>query len=385
MLIRTVRRLADGREIFYFDDGPGAAPHAAPDRRELPPVSTRSELRFDALLDEWVVLAAHRQGRTFLPPTDQCPLCPSRPGRPTEIPDSDYQVVVFENRFPSLATTVLPDPPGSGPADPLTGLRPGFGRCEVVCFTSDHDRPFADLPPDRVRLVVDVWADRTAELAAVEGVEQVFCFENHGEEIGVTLSHPHGQIYAYPFVAPRVRQVLGSAQRYRDRTGRDLFADVIAAERSGPRVVAANEHWTAFVPAAARWPYEVQLFPVRRVPDLPALDAAERDALVDIYLDLLHCFAHRFDTPMPYIAAWNQAPVHAHRADWWLHLQLFSFRRAPGKLKYLAGSESGMGAFITDTVPEDVAEQLRSVLRTGRRAGATGDRTRPHEPTRDAR
>lgn len=361
-MIRTSRSLADDREILYFDAGPTGPGglHTAPDTRDLPPVATRSQLRWDALLGEWVVLASHRQGRTFLPPADQCPLCPSRPGRPTEIPDAGYEVVVFENRFPSLATGVERDVPPTAPGSPTAELRPGFGRCEVVVFTSDHDRDFADLGADRARLVVDVWAERTAELSAVEGIEQVFVFENHGEEIGVTLTHPHGQIYAYPFVPPRVATVLGTVRRHRETTGGDLFGEVLAAERSGPRVVAANEHWTAFVPAAARWPYEVQLFPTRRVPDLPALTDEERDAFVAVYLDVLGRFAHRFDTPMPYIASWNQAPVHA-RDEWWLHLQLFSLRRAPGKLKYLAGSESGMGAFITDTDPEDVAEQLRAV------------------------
>jgi galactose-1-phosphate uridylyltransferase (family 1) len=360
-VIRTSRQLADGREILYFDADGDAPAREAPDTRDLPPVATRSQLRYDPLLAEWVVVAAHRQTRTFLPPADQCPLCPSRPGRPTEVPESDYQVVVFENRFPSLATDVARDVPASAPGNPLAELRPGFGRCEVVCFTSDHDRDFASLGPDRARLVVDTWAERTAELSAIDGVEQVFCFENHGEEIGVTLSHPHGQIYAYPFVTPRVEKVLASVRRHREATGGDLFADVVAAERSGPRVVTRNEHWTAFVPAAARWPYEVQLFPSRKVPDLPELTEEERDAFVEVYLDVLGRFAHRFDTPMPYIASWNQAPVRA-RDDWWLHLQLFSLRRAPGKLKYLAGSESGMGAFITDTGPEDVAEQLRAVV-----------------------
>ncbi len=359
-MIRTRRQLADGREILYFDDDAHPAGHDAADTRDLPPVATRSQLRWDPLLGEWVVIASHRQSRTFLPPADQCPLCPSRPGRPTEIPDADYQVVAFENRFPSLATGVDRDVPAGSPGMPLAELRPGFGRCEVVVFTSDHDRDFADLGADRARLVVDVWAERTAELSAIEGIEQVFVFENHGEEIGVTLSHPHGQIYAYPFIPPREEKVLASVRRHRESTGGDLFAEVVAAERSGPRVVTANDHWTAFVPAAARWPYEVQLFPTRRVPDLPALTDAERDAFVAVYLDVLGRFAHRFDTPMPYIASWNQAPRQA-RDEWWLHLQLFSLRRAPGKLKYLAGSESGMGAFITDTDPEDVAEQLRAL------------------------
>jgi galactose-1-phosphate uridylyltransferase (family 1) len=358
-VIRTSRRLADGREILYFDREP--VPRDAVDRRDLPPVATHSQLRFDALLGEWVTVASHRQTRTFLPPAHECPLCPSRDGRATEVPESDYEVVVFENRFPSLATGVARDVPETAPGASPAELRPGFGRCEVVCFTSDHDRVFADLGAQRARLVVDVWAERTAELAALDGVEQVYCFENHGEEIGVTLSHPHGQIYAYPFVTPRVEKVLGSVRRHREATGGDLFAEVVAAEAAGPRVVAANEHWTAFVPAAARWPYEVQFFPLRKVPDLPALGEAERDAFVRVYLDVLARFARRFDTPMPYIASWNQAPV-ANRDDWWLHLQLFSLRRAPGKLKYLAGSESGMGAFITDTNPEDIAEQLRAVV-----------------------
>jgi UDPglucose--hexose-1-phosphate uridylyltransferase len=377
-VIRTSRRLADGREILYFDDDRSPVARDAVDTRDLPPVSTHSQMRFDALLGEWVVIASHRQSRTFLPPADECPLDPSRPGRPTEIPESDYQVVVFENRFPSLATGVERDVPPTATGVPAVEVEPGYGRCEVVCFTDDHDRVFAELGRDRARLVVDVWADRTETLSALEGIEYVYCFENHGEEIGVTLSHPHGQIYAYPFVPPRAAKILTSVRAHRERTGGDLFAEILDAERSGPRVVAANEHWTAFVPAAARWPYELQLFPTRRVPDLPALTDDERDAFVDVYLDVLGRFHRRFDTPMPYIASWNQAPVRDGREEWWLHLQLFSIRRAPGKLKYLAGSESGMGAFITDTNPEDIAEALRNVTTTGQRAlqatPATGQR-----------
>jgi hypothetical protein len=154
-VIRTSRRLADGREILYFDRDP--VPRDAADPRDLPPVSTLSQLRFDALLGEWVTVASHRQTRTFLPPADECPLCPSRDGRQTEVPESDYQVVVFENRFPSLATGVVQDVPPTAPGTPPAELRPGFGRCEVVCFTSAHDRVFADLGPERARLVVDVW------------------------------------------------------------------------------------------------------------------------------------------------------------------------------------------------------------------------------------
>ena len=205
-VIRTSRRLADGREILYFDSEP--VPRDAVDTRDLPAVATRSQLRWDALLGEWVAIASHRQTRTFLPPADECPLDPSRPGRPTEIPESTYQVVVFENRFPSLATAVERDVPPTAPGNPVAELRPGFGRCEVVCFTDEHDRVFADLGAERARLVVDVWADRTEALGAIDGIEYVFPFENHGEEIGVTLSHPHGQIYGYPYLPPRAEKIL---------------------------------------------------------------------------------------------------------------------------------------------------------------------------------
>ncbi|BCK54117.1 galactose-1-phosphate uridylyltransferase GalT [Nocardia wallacei] len=362
-MITTRRELADGREILYFDADPGVA-RTATDTRDLPRTHTHSQRRFDPLLSEWVVIASHRQTRTFLPPADLCPLCPSTPHRSTEIPESDYQVAVFENRFPSLSAdhAELPD---TVTGSPLTPLRDGFGRCEVVCFTSIHDSSFAELDSRRARLVLDVWAHRSAELGELDGIGQVFCFENHGEEIGVTLSHPHGQIYAYPFVTPRVAKIAENVARYRKSHDANLFGDLLAAERAAEsRVVAANEEWTAFVPPFARWPYEVQLYPHRRVADLPDLDEAQRDGFAALYLDVLRRFAHRFDTPMPYIAAWNQAPTPKSgvpRADWWLHLQLFSIRRAAGKLKYLAGSESGMSVFISDTTPETVAAELREV------------------------
>ncbi|VFA94501.1 Galactose-1-phosphate uridylyltransferase [Nocardia farcinica] len=359
---RTRRSLADGREIYYYDAEP--VPRTAVDSRELPTTSTHSQARFDPLLGEWVMIASHRQTRTFLPPADLCPLCPSTPDRATEIPEADYQVAVFENRFPSLSTDRI-ELPETVTGAPLSALRNGFGRCEVVCFTSDHDASFADLDPARARLVVDVWADRTAELAAMEGIEQVFCFENHGAEIGVTLTHPHGQIYAYPFVTPRVAKIAGNVRRYREAHARNLFGDILDAERRAElRVVGANDEWTAFVPPFARWPYEVQLYPHRQVADLPDLDDAQRDGFAALYLDVLGRFARRFDAPMPYVAAWNQAPTAdaaVPREDWWLHLQLFSIRRAPGKLKYLAGSESGMHVFVNDTTPETVAAELRDV------------------------
>ncbi|AWE50767.1 galactose-1-phosphate uridylyltransferase [Streptomyces nigra] len=348
---KTSTRLADGRELIYYDLRDDTLRQAV-DRRPLEPTVTTSEIRHDDLLGDGVAIASHRQGRTYHPPADECPLCPSRDGRLSEIPDSSYDVVVFENRFPSLAGD--------------------SGRCEVVCFTSDHDASFADLTEEQARLVLDAWTDRTSELSSLPAVEQVFCFENRGAEIGVTLGHPHGQIYAYPFTTPRTALMLRSLARHKAATGGgNLFDAVLERELAGERVVLESEHWVAFVPYAAHWPYEVHLYPKRRVPDLLALDEAARAEFPQVYLELLRRFDRIFgegEPPTPYISGWHQAPFGRSaesdgvvRDDFALHLELFTIRRTSGKLKFLAGSESGMNVFINDVPPERAAERLREV------------------------
>ncbi|MFD8782899.1 galactose-1-phosphate uridylyltransferase [Kitasatospora sp. NPDC059599] len=355
---RTVTGLADGRQLIYYDRGT-AAPRNAVDRRPLDPQVPGSQVRLDPVTGDRVTIAAHRQARTYRPPAEECPLCPSRDGRLSEIPAEDYQVAVFENRFPSLAG---PPAAPSRDADGLWTAGPGAGRCEVVCFTADHDASFADLTPERARLVLDAWTDRTAELSALPGVEQVYCFENRGAEIGVTLAHPHGQIYAFPFTTPRTARTAVRAADHRAATGRNLFEDLLAAERAhGERTVLTGTHWTAFVPFAARWPYEVHLYPHRRVPDLTALDEPQRAEFPAIYLELLRRFDRLFPAGRtPYISAWHQAPA-GQRAELALHLELFTIRRTADKLKYLAGVESGMDAFVNDVTPEDAARRLREV------------------------
>jgi UDPglucose--hexose-1-phosphate uridylyltransferase len=351
-------RLVDGRELIYYDRKPGQD-RTAPDlRTDLPPAFTTSQMRWNPLFRDYAVIAEHRQERTYRPPADLCPLCPSRDGKRTEIPAADYEVAVFENRFPSLSlasaevVALVDDPPLRSAA--------AAGRCEVVCFTSDHDTPFAQLDPEHARTVVDAWADRTTALSAISSVEYVFCFENRGEEIGVTLSHPHGQIYGYPFIPPRFYKAGEALERHLARAGSCLQCDLLAAEcTDGSRIVAQSPHWVAYVPFAARWPYEVRLVPRRHLPDLPALTDDERDDLARLYLTVLQAFERLFDTPTPYISGWQQAPVRRGRDVWHLGAEIFTIRRAPGKLKHLAGSESGAAVWINDIAPEVAAQRLR--------------------------
>ena len=360
-ITKRVTRLSDGRELIYFDDADTSLPPGrAPDARPPAPRPERPRLRQDPLTGEWISIAAARQNRAFLPPAELDPLAPSAPGNLTEIPDN-YDVAVFENKSPSFGPGV-PGPDGPTDADLGTiGLGrslPGYGRCEVICFGPQHTGSWADFSVSRARTVAHAWADRTAALSRVPGVRQVYVFENRGPEIGVTLQHPHGQIYAYPYVTPRTRNLLASIASY----GPSLMGDILEFEAKSERVLIAGEHFTVFVPFAARWPVEVHMLPHRHVPDLAETSAGERAEIAVLYRRVLRALDRLYGTPTPYIAAWHQAPVHVGRDEIRLMLQVTSPRRAADKMKFRAGSETGMGAFIGDIEPEAAAARLREAL-----------------------
>jgi len=362
--------LADGRELFYYDDpGSSLGAERAVDARTLDPRPETATMRQDVLTGDWITFATRRQNRVMLPSADADPLAPQTPGNPSEIPSS-YDVAVFENRSPSFGPALAEAVGGVAAAsnrprglDDLAHLglgrtRTSIGRCEVVCFSPDHEGSFGTQSATRARTVIEAWADRTAALSALPGIEQVFPFENRGEAIGVTLPHPHGQIYAYPYVTPRTQRLLDSI----DRTAPDLLSRVLESEQASERVVLQGEHWTAFVPFAARWPLEVQLMPHRQVPDFAALSDEERDELAPLYLRLLRGVDALYETPTAYIAAWHQAPVHVGRDTVRMRLELTSPRRAADKLKFLAGSESAMQAWTAEILPEAAAERLRAAI-----------------------
>jgi len=351
--------LADGRELIYVDDADTTlGSERSIDRRVLDPRPETATMRQDVLTGEWVSIASNRQNRVFMPPPDQDPLAPQSEENPSEIP-SRYDVAVFENRSPSFGPALTHENAPRG-LDDLTAIglersRTSVGRCEVVCFSPDHEGSFGSQTVSRARTVIEAWAHRTAALSAMPGIEQVFPFENRGAEIGVTLPHPHGQIYAYPFITPRTTALLRSI----DAIGPDLFARILETERASGRVVLEGEHFTAFVPFAARWPIEVHLLPHRHVSDFAALTEAEKDELAPLYRRVLRGIDALYDTPTPYIAAWHQAPVNRGRDAVRLMLQVTSPRRGPERLKFLAGSEAAMGAFIGDVAPEAQAAFIR--------------------------
>lgn len=321
-----------------------------------------SELRWNPVYGEWVITATVRQDRTFLPPKDFCPLCPTRPGGfPTEIPEPDYDIVVFENRFPSLSPN--PPEPAIG-GDDLYAVRPSLGECEVVVYTPNHNQTLAQEPVEQIYKLVQVWTDRFRELSKHDFVKHIFIFENKGEAIGVTLHHPHGQIYAYPFIPPRVERQLEQAREHFSRFKRNLFDDIIAEEkRDGRRIVAENNGFIAYIPFFARYPYETHITAKRNAPDLTHFTKGEQADLAEILKQVLAGFDKIFGISFPYIMALQQAPSDGGDYDFFrFHIEFYPPLRTATKLKYLAGSEAGAGAFINDTLAEEKAQELRALI-----------------------
>lgn len=283
--------------------------------------------RVDPLTGEASVIVAKRQARPNLgegarTPAVACPFCPGG----LEAPD-DYDVRAFTNRWPSIPE----------------------GRCEVVLYTSDHDASFASLGAAGARKVVDLWAERTAALGGRDDVAYVLVFENRGPEVGATIPHPHGQIYAFPEVPPAPERELV--------TGACALCDV----DPGDRLVATVGGWRAWVPDAATWPYALVVAPEAHEPDLPALDGTARDGFAAALVDALGRLDRLFDAPMPYMLwihqrptdgqAWPTAHVHVHVAPLY---------RSPGTQRYVAAGELGSGMFFNPVDPVDAAAALRA-------------------------
>jgi UDPglucose--hexose-1-phosphate uridylyltransferase len=309
-----------------------------------------SDLRFSELRGEEVVYAIHRQERTFLPARDHCPLDATLPGRPqTEIPFPSFQIAVFDNRFPAFEAPV--------------------GAAEVVVYTDDHDASLSTLAPERVEALMWVWRHRYAELGAREDIDYVYIFENRGVEVGVTLHHPHGQIYGYPFLPPVPALELAADRRLGGCApcallGRELDDD--------QRILFQNDSVVVYVPYAARWAYEAHVVMRQHRPSLLQCEPHELQLLGSALQTLVRGYDALFDKRFPYVMAVHQAPTvspsrgadalaavagHGH-----LHVEFYPPLRTAEKLKYLAGSEQGAGTFISDTLPEESAAELREAI-----------------------
>jgi UDPglucose--hexose-1-phosphate uridylyltransferase len=312
-----------------------------------------SELRWHPLLRQWVGVSAARQDRPQMP-KDWCPFDPGS----GKVPDQ-YDVYIYPNDFAAFSQSAAEfDPSTSANLFGETGAR---GYCDVVLYHPDHSTLPSQLSPAHWRMVVDAWTRRSAELSADPAIQYVFVFENTGVAIGVTMPHPHGQIYSFPFIPPYVQTELDSARDYYSANNRCLYCELLAGELDARvRIVDENESFVAFVPFAARFPSEMQLYSRRHVDRLASLSDRESTDLAE----LMHVIRKKYDNlygfQLPLIMAVRQAPAKGNHPYFHFHIEFLPIQRSATKLKYLAGVETGSGTFLNDTVAEDRADALRN-------------------------
>jgi UDPglucose--hexose-1-phosphate uridylyltransferase len=353
---RTLRK-PDGRALNLYARTP------LPDDIEAPsPSNQRTEpnahLRWHPFRAEWIAYATHRQHRTFLPPAEYNPLAPTTDAaHPTEVPAGPWEVAAFENLFPTL-TLAAHDPPKL-----MVPTAPGLGVCEVVVFTPNPRGSLGALPLGHLELVIDVWADRYVDLGDRPEIHYVFPFENRGVEVGVTLHHPHGQIYAYPFVPPIPARELEQQRAHFEQHGTGLLETILTRELAEDiRLIYRGPHAVAFMPAWARYPYEVWIASSRGAPSLAALNRDERRDFARALKTTLLKLDGLWDRPFPYVLAFHQAPTDGlDHPEAHVHAEIYPAFRMPGRLKYLAGSELGAGVFTADTAPEEKVRELQAV------------------------
>lgn len=361
---------SDGRSFVFFQSKGLPAPEFTGDGIVRPEHWQPPENRYHAMRGEWVAISTNRNHRPFLPPKDYCPLCPvshlanahDAEGKRimTEIPESQqqFEVAAFENLFPALSSE---------------GKK--TGRCEVLLYSPNHEQSLAAMELDEIRKVIHMWQDRSLSVGKLSHIKQIQIFENRGEQIGVTLHHPHGQLYAWDHVPSFILKEQRFCRSYYEDKNSCFHCDLLANKANelephhDKRVVFENDFFVAYVPYAARFPYELHLAPKRHLCQIEDLTEDESDALALAVKDILFAYNHLFfdqgsAVDMPYMMIQRQAPTAEgeSKAIHW-HIQFYPFLRSLGKLKYLAGSESGANFFVNDTLPETKAGELRDALK----------------------
>ena len=320
-----------------------------------------AELRYNPLLDDWTMVAASRQKRPDMP-TDYCPFCPGS----GKVPD-DYDVYLYHNDFPVLrADPPEPDDVAGGPYK----VRESKGKCEVVLYSPDHHATLPDLTPEHILKLIDLWRN-TYQALATDEHEYVMIFENRGREVGVTMPHPHGQIYAYPFIPLKVRAEIENAKKHFEETGRNLFLDIMEEEkRFTQRVVYENDHFVAFIPFFTDYPFGTFVLPTRQVLDLPELTREEEQSLAVLLKELVGGMDEIYSRLFPYMMVMHPAP-HKLKEEaknyYWFHIEFYPPLRGEKSIKYNASSETGGWAAANPTKVEDNAAIFREAIERYRR------------------
>lgn len=318
------------------------------------------EFRWNPLLATWTMVATNRQHRPHLPKT-YCPFCPKDN---KALPE--YDVLAYDNDFPVMdLSSKLPSPKPNGKmiqrAEPV-------GKCEVILYSPEHDKTLYQLPDEHVQKIVELWASRFAELQKDKRIKYIFEFENRGEEVGVTIHHPHGQLYAYSFVPHKIETELRNCKQYFKLHGRNLFADLNDSEKKNKtRVVYENKNFIAYIPYFADYPFGVFVVSKNLRGNITQFTATEKKDLAEMLKKLTAGFDKIYDREFPYMMCLHQTPVNERKykdAEMYyaFHIEFYPPLRAKDKIKWYAGSEMGAGAAANPLDVDECAKVLRDLI-----------------------
>ena len=314
-----------------------------------------AELRYNPITKDWVMVASHRQSRPQMP-KDWCPFCPGS----GKVPDQGFDVLRYPNDFPAL----MQNPPQ--PDDVAGGLfevRPAYGRCEVILYSPQHTVTLPELPTSHIVKLVNLWVERYEALAADPQIKYVFIFENRGDVVGVTMPHPHGQIYGYPFLPKKLELEVENARAYQQEKGRCLFCDMLDAEvADGRRVIFRTEHFTVFLPFFSEYPYGVYIMSNAHRSNIAQFTPEEREDLAEVLRRTTGMLDSLFGFKFPYMMCMYNEPVNGEdvSALFHFHIAFYPPMRSADKIKYNASSETGAWAHCNPTCPEETSKELRA-------------------------
>ncbi len=312
-----------------------------------------AELRWHPLTQDWVMIASNRQGRPQMP-KGWCPFCPGS----GKVPD-DFEVYKYDNDFPALSVT--PPEPDDVATD-FFEVEKAYGKCEVILYSPGHTTTVPELSNDHVVKLVDLWCERFREISADEKIKYCFIFENRGDVVGVTMPHPHGQIYGYPFIPKKIALETESAKEYHKKNGRCLFCELLENEKKADRrIIFENEHFTVFLPFFTEYPYGVYIISKAHKQYITEFNEDERRALAIAFKSTVGMLDSLFEYPFPYMMCMHNAPVNdeSREQDYHFHIEFFPPMRSADKQKFNASSETGVWAHCNPTCPEETAEELR--------------------------
>lgn len=313
-----------------------------------------AELRWHPLTKDWVMIASHRQGRPQMP-KDWCPFCPGS----GKVPD-EFDVYEYDNDFPALSQNPpVPDDVANG----FFKTAEAYGKCEVILYSSNHTITVPELPNSHIKKLVDLWCERFEAISNDEKIKYIFIFENRGDVVGVTMPHPHGQIYGYSFIPKKLELETASAKEYFAENNKCLFCDMLENEvEAKQRIIFRNEHFTVFLPFFCEYPYGVYIMSNSHKQYITEFNEEERVCLARTIKQTTGMLDSLFDTKFPYMMCMHNAPVNSgdFSKDFHFHIEFFPPMRSADKVKFNASSETGAWAHCNPTCPEDTSKELRA-------------------------